>query len=68
MWVHRQGGWTSQKTVADFLALAQVVAGRYGSQVRSRLTLNEPVFHVFVEASGTYSALHARHGSHGCRC
>lgn len=43
MWVYRQGGWTSRKTVNDFAALTTVLAKRYSHQVRYWLTFNEEV-------------------------
>ena len=49
LWVYRQGGWTSRKTVNDFIALTKVLAKRYGHEVRYWLTFNEEFFYEFIE-------------------
>ena len=49
MWVYRQGGWTSPRTVNDFAALTTVLATRYGHRVRYWLTFNEEFFYEYVE-------------------
>jgi beta-glucosidase len=53
MWVYRQGGWTSRKTLKDFAALTTVLAKRYGHRVRYWLTFNEEFFYELFEA-GNY--------------
>jgi AcrR family transcriptional regulator len=53
MWVYDQGGWTSKKTVQDFLALTRVIAKRYARQTRWWLTFNEEFFFEFIE-KGNY--------------
>jgi beta-glucosidase len=40
-WVAEQGGWTSEKTVADFVAYAKVIATRYHDDVHLWITINE---------------------------
>jgi beta-glucosidase len=49
LWVYRQGGWTSERTVRDFLALTRVIARRYRHDVRYWLTFNEEFFYEFIE-------------------
>jgi beta-glucosidase len=53
MWIYRQGGWTNRKTIKDFAALTQVLAQRYGHQVKYWLTFNEEFFYEFIEG-GNY--------------
>jgi beta-glucosidase len=53
MWIYRQGGWTNRKTVKDFAALTQVLAQRYGHQVKYWLTFNEEFFYEFIEGVTT---------------
>ncbi len=49
MWVYRQGGWTSRRTVGDFAALTRVLAKRYGRVAHDWLTFNEELFYEFIE-------------------
>jgi beta-glucosidase len=49
MWVYKQGGWTSTKTVDDFAAMTKVVAKRYGHLAKYWLTFNEEFFFEFIE-------------------
>jgi beta-glucosidase len=51
MWVYDQGGWTSKKTVQDFLAMTRVIAKRYARQTRWWLTFNEEFFFELIEKS-----------------
>ena len=53
LWVYHQGGWTSGKTVNDFVALTKVLAERYGHEVKYWLTFNEEFFYEFIE-KGNY--------------
>lgn len=49
LWVYRQGGWTSRRTVDDFAALTRVLACRYRRAARYWLTFNEDLFYELQE-------------------
>jgi beta-glucosidase len=49
MWVYRQGGWTSPRTVDDFAAMTQKIVDRLGTKVHLWLTFNEEFFYEFIE-------------------
>ena len=50
LWVRDQGGWTSPKSVEDFVSFAQKVVTVLSNQVRFWITINEPL----VFASNSY--------------
>jgi beta-glucosidase len=48
-WVGNQGGWANPKTVKDFTAYADLVAGRYHQDVRLWITFNEEMASILAQ-------------------